>query len=140
MNTNTFIIRGDSQKTAVCSAIARLPLDPAYEVVIREHKQTRSHEQNAKLWAMLTDLAKQVNWHGQFLKKEEWKDIMTAALKRQKVVPGVDGGFVVLGNSTSRMKVGEMASMIELMYAFGAEHEVRWTDPEFERLDNTQPK
>jgi hypothetical protein len=93
---------------------------------------TRSTEQNAKLWAALTDLAEQVNWHGQRLTKEEWKDVMTAGLKRQKVVPGIDGGFVVLGSQTSRMSKGELSDLLELIAAFGAQHEVTFSEPHCE--------
>ena len=92
-------------------------------------QKTRTLEQNAKMWAMLSDVSEQVIWHGQRLTPENWKDVFTAALKRQQVVPGIDGGFVVLGASTSRMTKGEMAELVEFMYAFGAEHEVRWSDP-----------
>jgi hypothetical protein len=80
------------------------------------------------MWAMLHDVAKQVKWYGQYLQPEEWKDIFTAALKRQNVVPGIDGGFVVLGTSTRRMTVSEMSELMELMAAFGAEHDVRFKD------------
>jgi NinB protein len=73
------------------------------------------------MWAMLGEVAKAVDWHGQKLCAEEWKDVFTAALKRQKVVPGIDGGFVVLGTSTRRMKKQEMSDLMELMAAFGAE-------------------
>lgn len=93
--------------------------------------KTRSIEQNKRLWAMLRDVSKQVVWHGQKLADSEWKDVFTAALKRQKVVPGIDGGFVVLGTSTSRMTVAEMGELMELMEAFGAEQGVRFTAPEY---------
>lgn len=93
-------------------------------------RQRRSDEQSRKMWAMLGDVARQVEWHGQRLDKEAWKDMVTAALKRQRVVPGLEGGFVVLGTSTRRMTKPEMSEMIEFLYAFGAEHGVRWTDEE----------
>lgn len=92
----------------------------------------RSYEQNRRMWAMLTDVSQQVIWHGQRLSKEEWKDVFTAGLKRQKVVPGIDGGFVVLGSSTSRMSVAEMGELMELMEAFGAQQGVRFTAKEAE--------
>ena len=85
---------------------------------------TRSLDQNAKLWACLSDLASQVVWHGQRLEASEWKDVMTAALKRQKVVPSLEGGFVVLGSSTSRMGKAELSELIDLIHAFGAQHDV----------------
>jgi len=91
--------------------------------------RTRSLDSNAKMWAMLTDLAEQVVWHGQYLSKEEWKDVLTAALKQQKVVPGLEGGFVVIGARTRNMTVREMSDLIELAYAFGAQHEVKWSEP-----------
>jgi hypothetical protein len=90
----------------------------------------RSLPQNDRMWAMLDDIARHVDWHGQRLAKEEWKDIFTAALKRQKVVPGLDGGFVVLGSSTSRMGKAELSELIDLIAAFGAERGVAWSDPE----------
>lgn len=84
----------------------------------------RSGEQNARMWAMLHEIAEQVNWHGQHLTAEEWKDVFTAGLKRQRAVPGVDGGFVILGAHTSRLTVAEMSDLQELIAAFGSEHGV----------------
>jgi hypothetical protein len=81
------------------------------------------------MWAMLNDLSQQVVWHGQTLSKEEWKDVMTAAIKKQRVVPGVDGGFVVLGTSTRRMTVGEMTELIEFITYFGTEKGVTFSEP-----------
>ncbi|MEX3555276.1 MAG: recombination protein NinB [Burkholderia gladioli] len=91
---------------------------------------TRSLEQNAHLWAMLGDVSRQVEWHGQYLGAEDWKHIFSASLRKQRVAPGLDGGFVVLGQSTSRMTIREMSDLIELMHAFGAERNVRWSEPD----------
>ena len=88
--------------------------------------EKRSDAQNRRLWSMLTDISEQVEWHGHRLTDEEWKDVFTAALKRTKVVPGLDGGFVVCGQSTSRMTKAEMAELQTLMEAFGAQQEVRF--------------
>ena len=96
------------------------------ELVIR--KETRSNEQNKKMWACLTDISQQVNWYGQKLTPEEWKAVLTASLKSQKTVPGVDGGFVVLGQSTSKMTIAEMSELLELAMAFGAQQGVQFRD------------
>lgn len=98
-----------------------------YIVTISE--PTRTLDQNAKLWPMLGDVSRQVVWHGQKLTSEEWKDVFTAALKKQKAVPGIDGGFVVCGQSTSKMGKRAFAELIELIYAFGGEHGVQWSEP-----------
>lgn len=89
---------------------------------------TRSLEANAAMWAMLGDVAAQVVWHGRKLDAESWKHIFTSSLKRQDVVPNLDGtGFVVLGQSTSKMTKAEMSDLLELISAFGAERNVKWS-------------
>jgi hypothetical protein len=97
------------------------------EVTIREARRTT--EQNAKLWAMLGEVSAAVDWYGQKLTPEEWKHVFSASLKKQRVVPGLDGGFVVLGLSTSRMSKAELSELIELILAFGAERGVEFQEP-----------
>lgn len=96
--------------------------------IVRVSPETRSLEQNAMLWACLTDLSEQVNWHGNKLTAEEWKDVCSAALKRQKVVPGIDGGFVVCGQRTSQMTKTEFRDLLEVVMAFGSQQGVHWSD------------
>lgn len=103
---------------------------------VKELLPKRSNEANARMWAMLTDVSLQVEWpvdgKMQRLSPEEWKSIFTAGLtKHQRVAQGIDGGFVMLGSSTSRMTVAEMCDLQELISAFGAERGVRWSDPHF---------
>lgn len=101
-----------------------------HRLVMEVKPETRSSAQNRRLWAMLTDISNQVDWYGRKLSQEDWKHIFTAALSKQDVVPGIDGGFVVLGKSTSKMTKGEMAELQELMEAFGAERGVKFTAQE----------
>jgi hypothetical protein len=100
-------------------------------VVVEIKPETRTLAQNARLWAMLTDVSKQVNWYGRKLSEEEWKHVFTASLAKQDVVPGIDGGFVVLGKSTSKMTKPEMSELQDLIEAFGAQQGVRFTAPEY---------
>ena len=102
--------------------IAQAP--DGYVCIVKE--ATRSLEQNARMWAMLTDIAQQVDWYGQKLDPHEWKDVLSAALKKQRAVPGIDGGFVVIGARTSKMTIREMTELMDLMEAFGAGRGVRF--------------
>jgi len=86
----------------------------------------RSLEQNRLMWANLEDIAQQVIWHGVKLDKQEWKDVLTAGLKKQKIVPGIEGGFVVIGARTSKMSIAEMTELIELSSMFGAQQGVKF--------------
>lgn len=97
-------------------------------MVVSIKPPTRSLEQNALMWALLTDLAAQVQWCNRTLSPEDWKCLMTAHLQRNNTVPGLEGGFVVLGGYSSRMTVAEMSDLIELIRSFGVEHGVRWSD------------
>lgn len=102
-------------------------------VVVKLERKKRTVDQNAKMWSMLTEVSKQVDWYGEKLSPEDWKHVFTASLSKQRAVPGIDGGFVILGKATSKMTKPEMSDLIELIYAFGAEHEVYFNDESRER-------
>lgn len=90
---------------------------------------TRTLEQNAKLWPMLDDISKQVDWYGKKLTRDDWKDVFTASLVKANVVPNLEGnGFVACGLHTSRMGKKLFSDLIELIYAFGAEKGVVWSE------------
>ena len=92
---------------------------------------TRSLEQNAAMWAALSDLSNQTDWHGIKLSPEEFKDLLSAGLVKSKVVPNIEGnGFVVLGQRTSKMNKREMGDLLDLIFAFGNERGVKFTAPE----------
>lgn len=99
-------------------------LQSGKRLTVEVRPEKRSDAQNRRLWSQLTDVSEQVNWHGQLLTSTEWKDVFSAALKRTKVVPGLDGGFVVCGQSTSQMSKAEMNELFALIEAFGANHGV----------------
>jgi hypothetical protein len=93
--------------------------------IVTVQPPTRSLAANARMWALLTEVAERVVWHGRKLSPEQWKHIFSAALKKQDVVPNIDGtGFVVLGQSTSQMSVAEMNELQTLIEAFGAQQGV----------------
>lgn len=92
----------------------------------------RTLPQNARFWAMLTDVAQQLPWHGLRLSTDDWKLIFLDALKREvRMVPNLDGnGFVSLGRSSSDLSKSEMSDLMELIAEFGARHGVVFSDPE----------
>ena len=99
--------------------------------VVQFKERTRSLEQNARMWAMLADVSAQVDWYGKKLSAEDWKTVFTASLRKTRVVPTIDGdGFVPLGMSTSKMSVAEMAALMGLIEAFGAQRGVVFSLPE----------
>ena len=90
----------------------------------------RTLPQNDRMWAMLTDIAQQLAWHGTKLRPDEWKLVFLDALKREvRAVPNIDGnGFVNIGTSSSDLSKGEMSDLIEIMIAFGDKHGVKFKE------------
>ena len=105
-------------------------MNPELEEIIGRiiKNNRRSLGQNSLMWALLSDISKQVEWYDQKLSKNDWKWIFTAALRKQRMVPGIDGGMVFLGEPTSGMSKEELSDLIELIYHFGAERGVEWTE------------
>lgn len=114
-------------------AIARGDGGDAWSMIVTD---TRTDDQNRKLWPMLEDVSRQVTHHGVSLSKEDWKLIFMDGLNREmRIVPNLDGdGFVNLGRSSSRLSKAEFSDLIELIYAYGAKHGVVWTDPSDRRV------
>lgn len=95
----------------------------------------RSLDANALLWARLADISAQVVWYGQKLSSEDWKDVLSASLRKARVVPGIDPGtFVPLGMRTSDMSKAEFGMLLDLIEAFAAERGVQWSDSGFDSV------
>ena len=119
-----YIMSHELARQRAIDAVRNAPA--GYVVEIRE--PTRTLDQNALLWPLLTEVSRQVDWYGQKLTEDEWKDVFTAGLRKQKAVPGIDGGFVMVGSKTSRMNKREFSDLVELIYAFGAERGVKFQE------------
>jgi len=94
----------------------------------------RTTDQNSRMWAMLTDISRQVEWHGQKYSTDDWKILFIEALGHElRMAPSLfDSGYVNLGRSSSRLSKAEMSDLIELMFKFGATHGVEFNEPEVE--------
>lgn len=82
----------------------------------------RSIPQNDRMWAMLTEIAKQHLYHGLKLSPDDWKLLFLDALKREvRMVPNIDGtGFVNLSKSSSDLSKEEFGGLFDVIEAFCA--------------------
>ncbi len=108
-----------------------LELGQSVRVEISEAKPTRSLDQNSKLHAVCSDIAKVRVWAGKKRDTEAWKRLLVDAWARTEgksqgeIVPSLDGLSVVnLGLQTRQMKIGEMADLITFAEAWCVENEV----------------
>lgn len=123
----SFTLIHDEARRRAVKAVENAP--DGSMVTIREG-DARTLDQNAKLWPMLNDVSAQVDWYGYKLSKEDWKDIFSASLSAElRTVPNLQGnGFVMLGLKTSKMSKRKFSDLIELIYSFGSEKGVHWSE------------
>ena len=116
-----------AERDRYCAFLQAQPLP--LEVECKPYRKSRSNDQNALLWSRLGEISRGVIWYGQKLSAEDWKDVMTASLRKARVVPGLDSGsFVPLGMRTSDMTKDEMTALLDLIDAFAAQHGVEFRE------------
>ena len=125
MGRATLILVNDRLRSKAIDWIQRAPFGTRVEFKLSK----RSTPQNDLMWAKLTEISAQVEWYGQKLSPDDWKDVFTASLRKTRVVPGIDrGSFVPLGMRTSDMTKDEMSDLIELINAFAVERGVEFNE------------
>lgn len=121
-----FVMSHDTARTRAAAAVMAAP--EGWRVTVEPPK--RNHEQNALLWVLLTAFAEQLEWpvNGRAVKlaPEDWKDLLTAAYKRetQRVAMGLDGGMVMLGMRTSKLDKRAFSELIEFIHSVAADRGV----------------
>jgi hypothetical protein len=131
MSRALLILDSDPIRLKAASWVSKAPVGTRIEF----KSPKRTLPQNDRFWAMLTDIAQQLAWHGKRLTADDWKLMMLDALKRSKqeeirIVPNIDNtGFVNLSTSSSDLGKDEMSELMELMAAFGAKHGVVFHEP-----------
>lgn len=94
----------------------------------------RSSDQNAKFHAIIGDIAKSgLTWAGKARTPAQWKVLMVsghsvATKEGSEMVPGVEGEFVNLRESTALMSKKRGASLIEYTLAFCAMNAIEVKD------------
>lgn len=123
--SQTVILRGDSQRMLAKALIDKAPVD----AVVTVKEATRTLEQNAKMHAMLSDIAR-AKPQGRVYTAEVWKCLfMDECGFKPNWVPSLNGDSVInTGYRSSRLGKSEMSDMIEAMYAFGAENAILWSE------------
>lgn len=122
----TVILRGASQRTLAKQMIDRAPAD----AVIRISEATRNADQNAKLWAMISDISR-AKPEGRHWTPETWKCAFMHSLGHQVLFcEGLDGsGPFPIGFRSSRLTVRQMADLITVVSEYGDRHGVQWSEP-----------
>lgn len=124
--TQTVILASDRQRDLARDLIARAP-DGS---VIKIAPPKRTLDQNAKLWAMLSDIAR-AKPEGRMWTSETWKAAFMHALGHEvQFQQALDGnGFFPIGFRTSRLSKAQFADLITVVQEYGDRHGVEWSEP-----------
>lgn len=117
---------GETQRAYATRLIASAPAN----AVVTVKNAARTTDQNAKMWAMLTDISLAA-CEGRTWTPDVWKAGFMSALNHEVLwQPGLDGRMPFpSGFKTSRLSKSQMSDLIELIYQYGAEHGVTWSEP-----------
>ena len=101
-----------------------------HRLILEVRPETRSDQQNRLLHALFADIARQAEWAGKKRTPEQWKVLFVsghamATKQGSDMVPGLEGEYLNLRESTARMSKARMASLLEYVMAWAAEHGVR---------------
>lgn len=122
--TQVVHLRGQYQRDLAKALIDKAP-DNA---VVKISPEKRSDDQNAKMWAMLSDISR-AKPEGRRHIPEVWKCIFMAACGHEtQFEMGINGKPFPIGFSSSRLTKPQMSELIECIYAYGAQHNVKWSD------------
>ena len=124
-------IWSDADRMEVQRWAANAPLG----TVFTAKRRTRSLASNARMWAMLTAVSEQLEWHGRKWSADDWKDAFCHALTVDRYMPGVDGKPIPLAMRTSEMSQDEHSDLMALIEAFAAKHEVELSNPTQDETD-----
>jgi len=138
MTTKTFFLV-HAQARQRCAEFAASAPD-GWRVVFSEPR--RKDIQNSKMHAMMEDIARQVQHAGRYWDADDMKRFLVDDFAEEmrsaghplhndtRVFPSMDGRRIVqLGIQTREFRVAEASAFIEFLYAKGAEHSVKWTEP-----------
>lgn len=130
------VIHTETDRQRVLDWITRAPLESRVEM----NGPRRTKSQNDRMWAMLTDIvAQKKTCQGRTFDTNQWKAMFMEALgHEQETLPRLNGnGFFAVETSTSKLSTSEMSDLIDFMFAWGAENDVIWSDPELRSLEES---
>lgn len=126
-----FILANDSVRQRAMLAVLRAEEGDVVEI----KEANRNVLQNAAAHACLSEISKQVTWHGQKFTAEVWKRLTLAAWMREEkmqpeMIPALDSqGFDIIYEKSSRLSKSEFSSWMAWIEAFAAQNGVVLKDP-----------
>lgn len=122
---STVRLIGETQKAHAKRLIDQAPADH----VMKLAKETRRDVQNRKLWPMIADIQRQVPAMTTYSAEDIKLRFLNALGTEMRFLPALEGeGMFPVGMRSSTLTVAQFSGLIELLYAYGEKHGVRWSE------------
>lgn len=108
---------------------AKSMLMAGHRLTVEIRPETRSSKQNRLLHALFADVSRQAEWMGKRRTQAEWKVLFVsghsvATKAGADIVPGLEGEWCNIRESTARMSKARLASLIEYVTAWAVQNGV----------------
>lgn len=124
MTGQTIILHGPVQRRLAKELVDRAPTG----AVVNVRDATRSTDQNALMWALLSDISR-AKPEGRTHTPEVWKALFMNALGYEtRFEMGLNGEPFPIGFRSSRLNKSQMADLITFISEYGDRHGVQWTE------------
>jgi hypothetical protein len=121
----TVILCGEDQRALAAKLVREAPLGCVVTVALPK----RTLDQNARMWAMLSDVSRACPGGRQHT-PETWKQLFMHALGHEvRFEMGLNGEPFPTGLRSSRMTRAQMADLITFIAEYGDRHGVAWSGP-----------
>ena len=120
-------LRNPLLRAQAIRAIQSIPPNEVMDFTLVPHKSTRSLEQNARYWSLLTEISEQLKPEGREYSPETWHEYMKARFIGKDVVI-VDGEPFLIAKTSTKLKVAEFSDFMAQVEAWGVEHGVKFTE------------
>ena len=137
------ILTGDVARQSACRIIAAAPDGWLFSVF----PPSKRRIQEEKYHAMISDIAKQVEFMGSMRSEEVWKRLLIAAYVqvarenataegkydpfkgKGEILPSIDGkSFVQMGVSSATFTIPQASEFIEYLFSYGEVNHIRWSE------------
>lgn len=127
MKSKSIRLVGQSQRDFAKQMIDAAPAG----YVVKIAAETRRDAQNRKLWPMIADLQQQVPEMAGYSAEDIKLRLLNALGTELRFLPALEGqGMFPVGMRSSTLTVEQFSGLIELIHAYGAKHDVRWSGPQ----------
>ena len=120
----TIKLTGERQRQHALDCVQNAPT--GYCVAIGE--ETRSQEQNRLMWPLIADIQAQVPDTATYSADDMKLRFLHSLGQEMRFLPELEGGGMFpVGQRSSTLSKSQFTALIELMFAYGARHGVRWS-------------